>query len=243
MPDENLQTDQGNETQAEVLSREEADRILATAKATRRERDEALNAKREYERKVQEFEKKYGNVDLEAYQDFLTQKEQAELKRLEDQQEFQTLKQRYQQEKDELARKAQTLEQQIQERDREYNLRDAFLEFGGKRGKSTATNASYFELVKPYLMARTGIVDGKLVPIDHEGLPDLKYSTVEELLAEFANDAVLGSAFEPRNNAAGGGAQNTVRGRVGNSQIERINAIKNPAARLAEARKAGIPLN
>lgn len=242
MPDENLQPE-ANETIAEPLSREEADRILATAKATRRERDEALTAKREYERKAQEFEKKYGGVDLEAYQEYLTQKEQAELKRLEDQQEFQKVKQSYQQEKEALVQQGKTLEQQLKLNDQSYNLRDAFLEFGGKRGKSPLTNASYFELIKPYLLTRTKIDDsGKLIPVDADGLPDLKYSTVEELLAEFANDPVLGSAFEPRNNAAGGGAQNGVRGRTSNSQLERVLAIKDPSARLTEARRLGIPL-
>ncbi|MFK0731422.1 MAG: hypothetical protein ACFKPT_02565 [Gloeotrichia echinulata GP01] len=228
-------------------SDEEITKILNTAQATRKERDEAAKKAKDLEAKVAELSgnlEKIKGIDPNKYQELEKLAANYEERKLEEQRNFSELKERWTGEKT-------TLQQQIgqlQESNRQAQIINAleksFYATGGKSGKDD-DGLTYFDLIRDRAANYIVLDDqGKITVIDPRDKTPLKDTkgvsfTVDDLMLKLRSGGPTAALFDPIGNGAGGGM---VRSHgTQNAAMLREQIMKLPRAeRLAKARELGL---
>jgi hypothetical protein len=248
MPTELDPTNPNPTPETKTYSDEEIAKILNTAKATREERkaieDKAKQLEEQNKNLSSELEK-IKTIDPKRYSELENLAKTYEERKLEEQRQFSELKERWGTEKTTLQQQVTQLQEQLKQTQVVNTLEKAFYATGGKSGKDE-DGYTYFDLVVDRAMKfiRTG-EDGKLQVVDpRDGLKMTTEKgtpfTIEDLMFKLRNAGPTAALFEPQGNGAGGGMQRNSQSGGMQATRDQLMQIKNPAARLAEARRLGI---
>lgn len=230
------------------FSDEEIRKILATAKATRSERDEAAKKTAELEesnRKLQAQMEQIKAIDPKRVEELETLAAQYEERKLEEQRQFSELKERWSAEKTNLQQEIQKLVASNREIQLLNALEKAFYAAGGKTGKSNEDGYSYFDLVRDRALKYVQMDEsGKLAVLDPRDGTRLRTDkginyTPEDLMFRLRSDGPTAALFEAPGSAGSGMSPNNRPGTFGTTR-EQLMQIKDRAARLARARELGI---
>ncbi len=241
-----LEPEEQQEQQQRQYSDEEISKILATAKATRIERDEAAKKAKGLETQINDLTAQIEQIkglDPERYQQLEKLAQTYEEQKLEKEKNFAELKERWQGEKTALQQQIEELNSNLKNTRIINSLEKAFYATGGRAGKDD-DGLTYFDLIRDRAMQFIEVDDsGKLLIIDprdktklttEKGIP----FTVEDLMLRFRKSGPTTALFEPVGNGAGGGMQ---RNNGFNSAVTREQLMKLPRAeRLAKAREMGL---
>ncbi|MHC5779304.1 hypothetical protein [Nostoc sp.] len=237
-----------NPTEDKKYSDEEITKILNTAQATRKERDDVAKKAKDLETKVAELSEnleKIKGIDPVKYKELEITAAQYEDRKLEEQRGFAELKERWTGEKT-------TLQQQIvqlQESNRQSQIINAleksFYATGGKSGKDD-DGWTYFDLIRD--RAATHIVlddQGKITIIDPRDKTPLKDTkgvsfTVDDLMFKLRSAGPTASLFEPIGNGAGGGMTRSQGSQNGAMVTAQIMQIPSRSDRITKFRAMGI---
>ena len=235
------------EPSTKQFSDEEISKILNTAKATRKERDDAAARAKELEdnnKTLQSQLEKIKAIDPNRYKQLEDLAASYEERKLEEQKQFSELKDRWSQEKSTLQQQNQKLAEDIKQQQLTNTLEKAFYSVGGKVGNDD-DGYSYFDLVRDRAAKFIQFgEDGKMRIVDpRDGTRMLSPKgdplTVEDLMTKLRSSGPTAALFEPANNAAGSGLQRGLGGN--NSQVTREQLMALPRAeRLQKARELGI---
>ncbi|MFN6572370.1 hypothetical protein [Dendronalium sp. ChiSLP03b] len=236
-----------NPTETKQYTDEEIGKILNTAQATRKERDEADKRFKEAQTKnaelLQQLEQ-IKKIDPNRYQELEKLAQTYEERKLEEQRNFGELKERWTTEKTTLQQQIQQLQENLKRNQIINTLEKSFYATGGKAGKDE-DGYSYFDLIRDRAAAYIVLDDQDKIsvidPRDKTLLKDTKgvSFTVDDLMLKLRSGGPTAALFDPINNGAGGGmtrshgTQNTAMLR------EQIMALPR-AERLARARELGI---
>lgn len=245
--DPNNTTNPNPVTSEKTYTDEEIAKILNTAKATRKERDEIEKRAREVEdsnKQLQSQLEQIKTIDPKRYQELETLAAQYEDRKLEEQKQFAELKERWGTEKGAFQQQIQKMQESLQQERITNVLEKAFYSVGGKIGKDE-DGYSYFDLVRDRASKFIQVGDdGKLRTIDprdgtkltnEKGLP----LTIEDLMVKLRSSGPTAALFEPANNASGGGSQRSIGS--GNNKITTEQLASLPRAeRLAKVRELGL---
>jgi DNA repair exonuclease SbcCD ATPase subunit len=131
-------------------SDEEISKILATAKATRGERDEAAKRAKELETRITELSgqlETIKGIDPKKYKELEQLAQTYEERKLEEQRQFSKLKERWTGEKTSLQQEIEQLKQSLKQTQIVNTLEKSFYAIGGKTGKDE-DGYSYFDLIR-----------------------------------------------------------------------------------------------
>lgn len=234
-------------TETKQYTDEEITKILATAQATRKERDEAAKRARDLETKVTELStnlEKIKGIDPNKYQELEKLAQTYEERKLEEQRNFSELKDIWGKEKTTLAQQVQQLQENLKQTQIVNALEKSFYATGGKSGRGD-DGWTYFDLVKSRAMnyivldesGKINVID----PRDQTALKDTKgvNFTVDDLMLKLRSDGPTAALFDPIGNGAGSGM--TRSHGTQNAAMLREQIMKLPRTeRLAKARELGI---
>ncbi|MBW4677134.1 MAG: hypothetical protein KME52_24955 [Desmonostoc geniculatum HA4340-LM1] len=226
---------------------EEISRILATAQATRKERDEVAKKAKELETKNTELSgqlEQIKGIDPEKYKDLEKRAQAYEESKLEKERNFQELKERWTGEKTTLQQQIQHLQDNLKQTQIVNALEKSFYATGGKAGKDD-DGYSYFDLIRDRAINYIVLDDqGKINVIDPRDKTPLKDTkgvsfTVDDLMLKLRSGGPTAALFDPIGNGAGGGMARSHG--TQNTAMLREQIMKLPRAeRLAKARELGI---
>jgi hypothetical protein len=241
-----LETD--NLPEGKQFSDEEVQKILNTAKATRKERDDVAQKAKELEGKVGELSsqlEKIKGIDPQKFKELQQLAESYEERKLEEQKQFAELKDRWSNEKTSFSQQIQELQQQLIQTQIVNALEKAFYSTGGKSGKDE-DGYTYFDLIqeraKNYIQldekGKLAVID----PRDRTPMRDPKGNplTVEDLMLKLRAGGPTAALFDPVGNGAGSGMSRSANSSGLSATREQIMNIPNRAERLARARQLGI---
>ncbi|MBD2771185.1 hypothetical protein [Iningainema tapete] len=229
------------------FSDEEIAKILSTAKATRKERDDVAARAKELEdsnKQLQAQLEQIKTIDPERYKELEDLAANLEERKLEEQQKFNELKERWTGERTTLQQQNQQLQEELKQTRIINDLEKAFYALGGKTGKDDF-GCSYFDLIRDRAMSFLQLgEDGKLRVLDprdgtrmlgDKGTP----LTVEDLMLKLRSSGPTAALFDPVGNGAGGGMQPSHPAGLAATR-EQVMGITNRAERLARIRELGI---
>ncbi|MBW4598932.1 MAG: hypothetical protein KME29_04790 [Calothrix sp. FI2-JRJ7] len=228
-------------------SEEEIQKILNTAKATRKERDEVANKAKELESKVSELSKnleQIKGIDPAKFKEYEQLAASYEERKLEEQRNFEELKQRWTGERTSFTQQIQELQSQLQNTQVVNALEKAFYSCGGRAGKDE-DGYSYFDLIQERAKNYVQLDEkGRLVvldPRDKTPMRDPKGNpySVEDLMLKLRAGGPTAALFES-DKGAGGGMQRSAQYNSVNATRESLMQMGNRAERLAKARELGI---
>ena len=237
-----------NPTETKQYSDDEITRILNTAQATRKERDEAAKRAKDLETEVAELSKnleKIKGIDPIKYKELEIQAASYEERKLEEQRGFAELKERWTSEKTSLQQENQQLRESIRQAQIVNSLEKSFYATGGKSGKDE-DGLTYFDLIRDRA-ANYIVLDeesGKITIIDPKDktiLRDAKGApfTVDDLMFKLRSGGPTASLFDPVSNGAGSGMTRGQGSQNTGMVREQLNNLPR-AERLARARQLGI---
>lgn len=240
--DEFLETGTGKQ-----YTEEEIQKILNTAKATRKERDEVANKAKELETKVTELSKnleQIKGIDPVKFKEYEQLAASYEERKLEEQKNFSELKERWTGERTSLTQQIQELQSQLQNTQVVNALEKAFYSCGGRAGKDE-DGYSYFDLIQERAKGYIQLDEkGRLVvldPRDKTPMRDPKGNpySVEDLMLKLRAGGPTAALFES-DKGAGGGMQRSAQYNSVTATRESLMQMGNRAERLAKARELGI---
>ncbi|NEP61456.1 MAG: hypothetical protein F6K31_31645 [Symploca sp. SIO2G7] len=197
-----------------------------TIQKLRQERDELAAIIKKSQEELAEFKKQFEGIDPQKFVEFKQQVEEAEEQRQKTVEEQAKIINSEKQRAEQLNQEVSGLKQQLEQEKRVAAVRQAFFDAGGKR--SDSSNAAFVDFILPYALERIARDDaGSLVVlqkgsknlIDYDA-PTGKAKDLNMLMSEFAQDNVLGAAFEPRSQASGGGFVPGIRGQNTGLSVE-----------------------
>lgn len=235
-------------TEPKQYTDEEITKILATAQATRKERDEAAKKAKDLETKIAELStnlEKIKGIDPNKYQELEKLAQTYEERKLEEQRNFSELKERWTGEKTTLQQQIQQLQENLKQNQIINALEKSFYSTGGKSGKDD-DGYTYFDLIRDraanYIVlddqGRITIID----PRDKTPLKDTKGAnfTVDDLMLKLRSAGPTASLFEPISNGAGSGMTRSQHGTQNAAMLrEQIMALPR-SERMGKARELGI---
>ncbi|BDA74331.1 hypothetical protein CAL7716_084970 [Calothrix sp. PCC 7716] len=226
---------------------EEIQKILNTAKATRKERDEHAQKAKDLETRVLELSKnleQIKGIDPVKFKEYEQLAASYEERKLEEQKNFAELKERWTGEKTTLTQQIQELQNQLQDTKIVNSLEKAFYSCGGRAGKDE-DGYSYFDLIQERAKNYIQLDEkGRLVvldPRDKTPMRDAKGNayTVEDLMLKLRGGGPTAALFES-DKGAGGGMQRSSQYNTVAATRESLMQMGNRAERLAKARELGI---
>lgn len=235
-------------TEPKQYSDEEITKILNTAQATRKERDEAAKRAKELESQITELSEnleKIKGIDPNKYQELEKLAASYEERKLEEQRNFAELKERWTGEKTTLQQQIQQLQESNRQQTIVNALEKSFYATGGKSGKDD-DGYTYFDLIRDRA-ANYIVLDeqGKITIIDPRDKTPLRDPkgvnfTVDDLMFKLRSGGPTAALFDPVNNGAGGGMTRNQGSQNGAMVREQIMQIGSRSDRLAKARQLGI---
>ncbi|QLE47928.1 hypothetical protein FD724_07230 [Nostoc sp. C057] len=229
-------------------SDDEISRILATAQATRKERDEAAKRAKELEIKVNELSgnlEKIKGIDPNKYQELEKLAQTYEERKLEEQRNFSELKERWTVKETTLLAQVQQLQENLKQNQIINALEKSFYATGGKSGKDE-DGYTYFDLIRDRAANYIVLDDqGKITIIDPRDKTPLKDTkganfTVDDLMLKLRSAGPTASLFEPISNGAGSGMTRSQHGTQNTAMVrEQIMALPR-SERISKARQLGI---
>ncbi|MEH1777110.1 hypothetical protein [Nostoc sp.] len=234
-------------TETKQYSDEEITKILNTAQATRKERDEAAKRAKELETKVAELSgnlEKIKGIDPNKYQELEKLAASYEERKLEEQLRFSEVKELWSNEKTSLQQQIQQLLDKNRQQTIVNALEKSFYSTGGKSGKGE-DGYTYFDLIRDRAANYIVLDDqGKITIIDPRDKTPLKDTkgvsfTVDDLMLKLRSDGPTASLFDPIGNGAGGGMSRSYGAQNGAMLREQIMKLPR-AERLAKARELGL---
>lgn len=228
-------------------SDEEVQKILNTAKATRKERDEAQQKAKELESKISELSKnleQIKGIDPAKFKELEQLAASYEERKLEEQKNFSELKERWTGEKNSLTQQIGELQIQLQDNQVINALEKAFYSCGGRAGKDE-DGYSYFDLIRERAKGYVQLDEkGRLIildPRDKTLMRDSKGNlyTAEDLMLRLRAGGPTAALFES-DKGAGGGMQRSAQHNSLTATRESLMGMSNRAERLAKARELGI---
>jgi hypothetical protein len=181
----------------------------ATIQKVRRERDEQAAAVKTLKKQLEEFQKQFEGIDPAKFAEYKQQVQNAEEERQKTVEEQAKLISSERDRSAQLAEELMKAKAALETEQRMAQIRQAFFDAGGRRSSGTA---SFLDIVMPYALERIARDEnGQLVVIQKGSKfidldpSTVKTKTIENLMTEFTKDPVLGTAFEPRSQASGGG--------------------------------------
>lgn len=226
---------------------EEISKILNTAQATRKERDEAEKRYKDTQNQNAELLKQLDQIkkiDPKRYQELEDLAKGYEDRKLEEQRNFQELKERWTGEKTTLQQQIQQLQDSLKQTQIINALEKSFYATGGKAGKDE-DGYSYFDLIRDRAAAYIQFDDsGKITVIDPRDKTPLKDTkgvsfTVDDLMLKLRSGGPTAALFDPIGNGAGSGMQRSSGHQ--NPAMVREQLMQLPRSeRLAKARELGI---
>lgn len=237
-----------NPPETKQYSDEEISKILATAKATRTERDEVAKKAKDLEIKVNELSgqlETIKGIDPNKYKELEKLAQTYEERKLEEQRNFSELKERWSGEKTSLQQEIGLLKESLKQVQIINALEKSFYATGGKAGKDE-DGYSYFDLIRDRAMNYIVLDEstGKLTVIDPRDKTILKDSkgaafTVDELMLKLRSGGPTSALFDPVTNGAGSGMHRSVNNQNGAMLREQLMQLPR-SERLAKARELGI---
>ncbi|MEH2393694.1 MAG: hypothetical protein V7K21_19205 [Nostoc sp.] len=240
-----------NSTQPETkqYSDEEITKILNTAQATRKERDDVAKKAKDLETKVAELSEnleKIKGIDPVKYRELENIAASYEERKLEEQRGFAELKERWTGEKTSLQQQIQQLQESNRQAQIVNALEKSFYATGGKSGKDD-DGLTYFDLIRDraanYIVldeesGKITIIDPKDKTIlrDAKGVP----FTVDDLMFKLRSGGPTASLFDPVSNGAGSGMTRGQGSQNTGMVREQIMQIPSRSDRLSRSRALGI---
>jgi hypothetical protein len=212
MPPELETTFSDTETNKQY-SDEEITKILNTAQATRKERDETARRAKELETKVAELSsnlEKIKGIDPIKYKELEIIAANYEERKLEEQRNFGELQTRYKEKENALLQENQQLKESNRQQAVVNALEKSFYATGGKSGKDD-DGLTYFDLIRDRAANYIVLDDqGKITVVDPRDKMPLKDTkgvslTVDDLMLKLRSGGPTASLFEPIGNGAGSG--------------------------------------
>jgi hypothetical protein len=228
-------------------SDEEIHKILNTAKATRKERDDATQRAKELETKVSELSKNLDQIkgiDPAKFKELEQLAASYEERKLEEQKNFTELKERWSGEKNSLTQQINELQNQLTETKVTNSLEKAFYSCGGRAGKDE-DGYSYFDLIRDRAKAYIQLDEkGRLVVLDPRDKTPMRDSkgnlfSPEDLMLKLRTSGPTAALFEA-DKGAGSGMQRSAQYNSLSATRESLMQMGNRAERLAKARELGI---
>jgi len=187
----------------------------ATLKKIRNERDAQAAQVKELSSRLEEFQKQFEGIDPAKFEEYRQQVLNAEEERQRTVEEQAKLIKDKENMAQQLGQKVSQLEQQLELEKRTAAIRQAFFDAGGKKGNG---EASFVDIIMPYALQRLVRDDSGNLAVVQKGsklvdydVQSAKAKDLGMLMSEFSQDEVLGTAFEPRSQASGGGFVSGVR--------------------------------
>ena len=234
-------------SETKQYSDDEITKILNTAQATRKERDEAAKRARDLENKVAELSgnlEKIKGIDPNKYQELEKLAASYEERKLEEQRNFSELKDIWGKEKTTFTQQIQQLQENLKQTQIVNALEKSFYATGGKSGRDD-DGYTYFDLIRDRAINYIVLDEsGKLTVIDPRDKTPLKDTkgvsfTVDDLMLKLRSGGPTASLFDPIGNGAGGGM--TRSHGTQSAAMLREQIMKLPRAeRLAKARELKI---
>jgi|GEM_PF-3982259 len=242
MPEDNLDNTQQQATQPAAQPKytdEEIAKILNTAQATRKEKEESEKRFKEAQDRLKQLE----GLDPQKFKELEDKVKTYQQTKLEEQQKYEEVKSIWQNERQTLQQQINDLALQKEKLSIEYKLEKAFSACDGKTGKGD-TGISYFDMIKPIAERFIQSKDGQISIIDPRDGTELRNEkgqpfTLEELMLKLRSGGPTADLFNPVGNGAGTGMKPSA-GKFGRAALE--EQLKNlPAAeRINKARELGI---
>ncbi|MEH1780231.1 MAG: hypothetical protein V7L26_14135 [Nostoc sp.] len=235
-------------TETKQYSDEEITKILNTAQATRKERDEAAKRAKELEAQVTELSdnlEKIKGIDPNKYQELEKLAQTYEERKLEEQRNFSELKERWTAKEATLVQQVQQLQENLKQNQIINALEKSFYATGGKSGKDD-DGYTYFDLIRDRAANYIVLDDqGKITIIDPRDKTPLRDPkgvnfTVDDLMLKLRSGGPTAALFDPVNNGAGGGMTRSQGSQNGAMVREQVMQISSRSDRLARARQLGI---
>lgn len=234
-------------TETKQYTDEEITKILATAQATRKERDEAARKAKDLETKVAELSgnlEKIKGIDPVKYKELENIAANYEERKLEEQRNFGELQTRYKEKEAALLQENQQLKESNRQQTVVNALEKSFYATGGKSGKDE-DGYTYFDLIRDRAVNYIVLDEqGKITVVDPRDKMPLKDNkgvslTIDDLMLKLRSGGPTASLFDPIGNGAGSGM--TRSHGTQNAAMLREQIMKLPRAeRLAKARELGV---
>ena len=234
-------------TQPKQYTDEEISKILNTAQATRKERDEAEKRYKDTQSQNTELLQQLDQIkkiDPKRYQELEDLSKGYEDRKLEEQRNFQELKERWTGEKTTLQQQINLLQENLKQTQIINALEKSFYATGGKAGKDD-DGYSYFDLIRDRATGYIVLDDqGRISVIDPRDKTPLKDTkgvsfTVDDLMLKLRSSGPTASLFDPIGNGAGGGMTRSHGTQNAAMLREQIMALPR-SERLHKAREMGI---
>lgn len=236
MPDETVESQpESSQPQETPLTTVDDAGYKATLKKIRSERDAQAAQVKELSKKLEEFQKQFEGIDPQKFAEYKQQVVNAEEERQRTVEEQARLIKEKENMASQLGQKVTQLEQQLEMQTRTAAVRQAFFDAGGKKGNGVA---SFVDMVMPYALERIAKDEQNNLVVIQKGSRLIDYDVqsgkakdLTMLMAEFASDPVLGTAFEPRSQASGGGFVQGIK--PGQPQLSVDELMKLPPGEMA----------
>jgi hypothetical protein len=241
-------TAMSEEFEQKQYSDEEVQKILNTAKATRRERDEAASKSKELETKITDLTTQLDRIkgiDPEKFKELEQIAATYEERKLEEERKFGELKERWTSDRTTLSSQITELQQELTQTKIINELEKAFYSVGGKAGKDD-DGYSYFDLIQDRAKKYIQVDDkGKLIVIDPRDNTPMRDSkgaaiTIADLMLKLRSGGPTAALFDAVGNGAGSGMGKSANFSGLNATREQIMSISNRAERLTKARQLGV---